>query len=182
MIEGNIEMTQAEQLQNGVGRTLKFLGRAAAMVSITLQSQAKDEPDYQIHIDTATSILLHGTSYTSTAEIDDSQPYGICEFDKKATAIVAAKESFRLERIFYDASNLLHLFFSNGLEIHACTVTEHSEEMWRVFLDWTADIHLIGYPEGIVEEPPLQAQPELDEQKRIILDKLRQKRKQVTAY
>ena len=164
-------MTQAELLQNGVGRTLKFLGRAAAMVSITLQSQAKDEPDYQIHIDTDASILLRGALYTSTAEIDDSQPYGTCEFDKKAAAIMAAKESFRLERISYDASNLLHLFFSNGLEIHACTVTEHNEEMWRVFLDWTADILLIGYPEGIEEDPPTYTQAQLDERKRIFLSK-----------
>ena len=45
-------MTGVELLQNGIGRTLGFLGRAGAMISITLLSRAEDEPEYQIHIDT----------------------------------------------------------------------------------------------------------------------------------
>lgn len=43
------EMTGVELLQNGIGRTLGFLGRAGAMISITLLSRAEDEPEYQIH-------------------------------------------------------------------------------------------------------------------------------------
>ena len=50
-------MTGVELLQNGIGRTLGFLGRAGAMISITLLSRAEDEPEYQIHmIDTPVSI------------------------------------------------------------------------------------------------------------------------------
>ena len=48
-------MTGVELLQNGIGRTLGFLGRAGAMISITLLSRAEDEPEYQIHIDTGVS-------------------------------------------------------------------------------------------------------------------------------
>ena len=40
-------MTGVELLQNGIGRTLGFLGRAGAMISITLLSRAEDEPEYQ---------------------------------------------------------------------------------------------------------------------------------------
>ena len=70
-------MTGVELLQNGIGRTLGFLGRAGAMISITLLSRA----EYQIHIDTGVSILLNGVAYTSSAEINDDMPYGVCEFD-----------------------------------------------------------------------------------------------------
>ena len=42
-------MTGVELLQNGIGRTLGFLGRAGAMISITLLSRAEDEPEYQEH-------------------------------------------------------------------------------------------------------------------------------------
>lgn len=76
-------MTGVELLQNGIGRTLGFLGRAGAMISITLLSRAEDEPEYQIHIDTGVSILLNGVAYTSSAEINDDMPYGVCEFDQK---------------------------------------------------------------------------------------------------
>jgi hypothetical protein len=77
-------MTGVELLQNGIGRTLGFLGRAGAMISITLFSRAEDEPEYQIHIDTGVSILLNGVAYTSSAEINDDMPYGVCEFDQKS--------------------------------------------------------------------------------------------------
>ena len=40
--------------------------------------------------------------------------------------------------------------------------------MWRIFLSWTADIPLIGYPDGIVEELPTLSQRELDERKRLL--------------
>ena len=70
-------MTGVELLQNGIGRTLGFLGRAGAMISITLPSRAEDEPEYQIHIDTGVSILLNGVAYTSSAEINDDMPYGV---------------------------------------------------------------------------------------------------------
>ena len=88
-----------ELLQNGIGRTLGFLGRAGAMISITLLSRAEDEPEYQIHIDTGVSILLNGVAYTSSAEINDDMPYGVCEFDQKAAALLASGDAFRLERL-----------------------------------------------------------------------------------
>ena len=135
-------MTGVELLQNGIGRTLGFLGRAGAMISITLLSRAEDEPEYQIHIDTGVSILLNGVAYTSSAEINDDMPYGVCEFDQKAAALLASG----------DARS------TPGL----------CEEMWRIFLSWTADIHLIGYPDGIVEELPTLSQRELDERKRLL--------------
>ena len=142
-------MTGVELLQNGIGRTLGFLGRAGAMISITLLSRAEDEPEYQIHIDTGVSILLNGVAYTSSAEINDDMPYGVCEFDQKAAALLASGDAFRLE---------LHTRSTPGL----------CEEMWRIFLSWTADIHLIGYPDGIVEELPTLSQRELDERKRLL--------------
>ena len=90
-------MTGVELLQNGIGRTLGFLGRAGAMISITLLSRAEDEPEYQIHIDTGVSILLNGVAYTSSAEINDDMPYGVCEFDQKAAALLASGDAFRLD-------------------------------------------------------------------------------------
>lgn len=161
-------MTGAELLENGMGRTLGFLGRAGAMVSITLLPHAEDEPEYQIHIDSDVSILLNGMVYTSSDEIDDDMPYGACEFDQKAAALLASGAAFQLERLSCDEAHLLHVIFDKGLELHTCSVSEPGEEMWRVFLSWTADIHLIGYPEGIVEEPPTLSQRELDERKRLL--------------
>ena len=156
-------MTGVELLQNGIGRTLGFLGRAGAMISITLLSRAEDEPEYQIHIDTGVSILLNGVAYTSSAEINDDMPYGVCEFDQKAAALLASGDAFRLERLSYDEAYLLHVIFDNGLELHTRSTPGLCEEMWRIFLSWTADIHLIGYPDGIVEELPTLSQRELDE-------------------
>lgn len=161
-------MTGVELLQNGIGRTLGFLGRAGAMISITLLSRAEDEPEYQIHIDTGVSILLNGVAYTSSAEINDDMPYGVCEFDQKAAALLASGDAFRLERLSYDEAYLLHVIFDNGLELHTRSTPGLCEEMWRIFLSWTADIHLIGYPDGIVEELPTLSQRELDERKRLL--------------
>lgn len=161
-------MTGVELLQNGIGRTLGFLGRAGAMISITLLSRAEDEPEYQIHIDTGVSILLNGVAYTSSAEINDDMPYGACEFDQKAAALLASGDAFRLERLSYDEAYLLHVIFDNGLELHTRSTLGLCEEMWRIFLSWTADIHLIGYPDGIVEELPTLSQRELDERKRLL--------------
>ena len=110
-------MTGVELLQNGIGRTLGFLGRAGAMISITLLSRAEDEPEYQIHIDTGVSILLNGVAYTSSAEINDDMPYGVCEFDQKTAALLASGDAFRLERLSYDEAYLLHVIFDNGLEL-----------------------------------------------------------------
>lgn len=75
-------MTGVELLQNGIGRTLGFLGRAGAMISITLLSRAEDEPEYQIHIDTGVSILLNGVAYTSSAEINDDHAVGVSSRSK----------------------------------------------------------------------------------------------------
>ena len=113
------------------------------MISITLLSRAEDEPEYQIHIDTGVSILLNGVAYTSSAEINDDMPYGVCEFDQKTAALLASGDAFRLERLSYDEAYLLHVIFDNGLE-------------------------LIGYPDGIVEELPTLSQRELDERKRLL--------------
>ena len=88
------------------------------MISITLLSRAEDEPEYQIHIDTGVSILLNGVAYTSSAEINDDMPYGVCEFDQKAAALLASGDAFRLERLSYDEAYLLHVIFDNGLELH----------------------------------------------------------------
>ena len=76
--------------------------------------------------------------------------------------------AFRLERLSYDEAYLLHVIFDNGLELHTRSTPGLCEEMWRVFLSWTADIHLIGYPDGIVEELPTLSQRELDERKRLL--------------
>lgn len=161
-------MTQSELLQDGVGRSLKFLGRAGYMVSITLRSQSGDAPDFQIHIDAAASIVFQGMKYTSSDEINEDVAYGTCEFDRKAAEIMASARQFSLEKIFYDDAYCLHLIFSNGLEIHSHAVTERGAEMWRIFLSWTADIHLIGRPEGVEEEPPELSQQELDERKQYL--------------
>ena len=88
------------------------------MISITLLSRAEDEPEYQIHIDTGVSILLNGVAYTSSAEINDDMPYGVCEFDQKTAALLASGDAFRLERLSYDEAYLLHVIFDNGLELH----------------------------------------------------------------
>ena len=122
-------MTGVELLQNGIGRTLGFLGRAGAMISITLLSRAEDEPEYQIHIDTGVSILLNGVAYTSSAEINDDMPYGVCEFDQKAAALLASGDAFRLERLSYDEAYLLHVIFDNGLELHTRSTPGLCEEM-----------------------------------------------------
>ncbi len=161
-------MTQSELLQDGIGRSLKFFGRTGYMVSITLRSQSEDAPDYQIHIDTAASIVFGGGVYTSSAEINDNMAYGTCEFDRKAAEIMASARQFSLEKIFYDDAYCLHLIFSNGLEIHSLAATERGAEMWRIFLSWTADIHLIGRPEGVEEEPSELSQQELDERKQYL--------------
>ena len=129
------------------------------MISITLLSRAEDEPEYQIHIDTGVSILLNGVAYTSSAEINDDMPYGVCEFDQKTAALLASGDAFRLERLSYDEAYLLHVIFDNGLELHTRSTPG---------LCWTADIHLIGYPDGIVEELPTLSQRELDERKRLL--------------
>ena len=76
-------MNQSELLQIGLGRTLTFFGRAGYMVSLSLNSQQAGQPNCEIHIDSPTSIFLHGKVYTTTAEIDDEIPYGLCEYDKK---------------------------------------------------------------------------------------------------
>lgn len=39
-------------------------------------------------------------------------------------------------------------------------------------MSWTADIHLIGYPEGVVEEAPELSQQELDERKRLLYKRM----------
>lgn len=159
-------MTRFELLQNGIGRSLAFLGRAGYMVSITLSSQSEAAPDYQVHIDVATTLVYNGEEYTSSDEIDDDLPYGACEFDKKVAGIMVSAHQFSLEKIFYDDAYCLHLIFSNGLEIHSHAVTEPGTEMWRIFLSWTADIHFIGYPKGVAEEAFELSQQELDERKR----------------
>lgn len=165
-------MTQFELLQNGIGRSLGFLGRAGYMVSVTLLSRTEGAPDYQAQIDTMTSVAFQGTEYTSSCEIDDDAPYGVCEFDKKVAAIMSDKERFSLKRIFYDDAYCLHLLFNNGLEIHSHAVAEQGAELWRIFLSWTADIHLIGYPERVVEEAPELSQQELDERKRLLYKRM----------
>lgn len=60
------------------------------------------------------------------------------------------------------------MIFDNGLELHTRSTPGLCEEMWRIFLSWTEDIHLIGYPDGIVEELPTLSQRELDERKRLL--------------
>ena len=162
-------MTGVELLQNGIGRTLGFLGRAGAMISITLLSRAEDEPEYQIHIDTGVSILLNGVAYTSSAEINDDTAGMACASSIKKRRLCWHPETrFRLERLSYDEAYLLHVIFDNGLELHTRSTPGLCEEMWRIFLSWTADIHLIGYPDGIVEELPTLSQRELDERKRLL--------------
>ena len=113
-------MTGVELLQNGIGRTLGFLGRAGAMISITLLSRAEDEPEYQIHIDTGVSILLNGVAYTSSAEINDDMPYGVCEFDQKAAALLQIDAHLALGQVAQVAHAGLDAIiraeiFSNGL-------------------------------------------------------------------
>ena len=158
-------MTEFELLQNGIGRHLSFLGRAGLMVSITLRAQLDGIPDYQIHLDTNVAIFLNGVEYTSSNEIDDDMPYGACEFDIKAETILLNSCEFCLKKIFYDEMFLLHLLFDNGLEIHTCAVSPKGSEMWRIFLSWTADIHLIGHPEGVIAEQSSFSQKELDARK-----------------
>lgn len=169
-------MTQIELLQNGVGRCLQFLGRAGYMISITLSAKTEHEPDYQVHIDTTVSIVLDGSEYTSSSDIDDDLSYGACVFDKRAAAILSAKGSYRLENIFYDEAHMLHLYFSNGLEIHSIPASWAKGELWRVFLSWTADIHLIAYPDRIIEEPSELSQQELDARRRLWQKRTAQKR------
>lgn len=169
-------MTQAELLQNGIGRCLQFLGRAGWMISITLSAKTEHGSDYQVHIDTSISVVLNGKEYTSSSDIDDSLPYGACTFDKKMATILSATEPYRLRSISYDKAHMLHLYFSNGLEIHSVPASWAQGELWRVFRSWTADIHLIAYQNKIVEEPSELTQQELDARRQFWQKKIAQRK------
>lgn len=157
-------MNQSLLLQNGINRQLLFLGRASLMVSILLSPATSDQPEYAIHIDSPTSIVLSGRVIATTDDIDDG-PVGSCKFDKVTKNILLSKELYKLEAITIDDMHLLHLYFSNGLEIHSHPVEETDAELWRIFLAWKADGELIAYADGTFEENSGVAQQELDEQR-----------------
>ncbi len=159
-------MTEYELLQNGIGRKLKFIGRAGYMLSIALFGRTEYEVDYQIHLDTDASIILNGTIYTSSSEIDDSRPYGACTFDRKSVAILSSRDLYQLRAISYDKNVLLHLYFSNGLEIHTLPSSQESDdELWRIFLSWTAEPSLVAFHSATTMEIPSCSQKELDKKK-----------------
>ena len=145
-------MNQSELLQIGLGRTMTFFGRAGYMVSLSLDSQQAGQPSCEIHIDSPTSIFLHGKVYTTTAEIDDEIPYGLCEYDKKLGLLMDSGRKYILTNISYDQDYLLHLSFSNGLKIRSYSVEAPDAEMWRIFLRHTDDPHMVAYPTGIEME------------------------------
>lgn len=142
-------MDQSELLQIGLGRSLSFFGRAGYMVSLSLDSQQAGQPSCEIHIDSPASILLHGKVYTTTAEIDDEIPYGLCDYDKKLKALMDSGRRYTLQNISYDQDYLLHLSFSNGLKIRSFPVEAPDAEMWRIFLWHTDEPHMVAYPTGI---------------------------------
>lgn len=142
-------MDQSELLQIGLGRSLSFFGRAGYMVSLSLDSRQAGQPSCEIHIDSPASILLHGKVYTTTAEIDDEIPYGLCDYDKKLKALMDSGRRYTLRNISYDQDYLLHLSFSNGLKIRSYPVEAPDAEMWRIFLWHTDEPHMVAYPTGI---------------------------------
>ena len=122
------------------------------MVSLSLDSQQAGQPSCEIHIDSPTSIFLHGKVYSTTAEIDDEIPYGLCEYDKKLGLLMDSGRKYILKKISYDQDYLLHLSFSNGLKIRSYPVEAPDAEMWRIFLRHTDDPHMVAYPTGIEME------------------------------
>ena len=155
-------------LQDGIGRRVTFLGRAAAMVDVSLSEKADDPYEYCIHIDTEADLFYQGEWYTGSCEMDQHMD---APYDRKVKALLEETESIVLTDIYYDETNCLHLLFDNSLEIHSRNTTDEEEEeddfVWIIFYGWKAADCLICYPKGVVLEHTKETQELVDTQKEL---------------
>ena len=163
-------MTETELLHAGLGRKLKFLGRAADMISISLSSTETCPYAFDIHISADGEIWRDGEPLTSTHEIyvpgNKSKQPEVSLFDEKVQALLYG-ETFILQKLYYDMQHNLVAEFSGGLEIHSLfTPCNETDELWRVFFPWKAEPHLIGTKGSVFLEYYDETQDELDLQKK----------------
>lgn len=171
-------MKKQELLQSGIGRKIIFIGRAADMISISLSPTSECPYEFVIHIMTDGEIFLDGKLLTNTEEIFEFVLPSVTKYDNKIAELQNSEKAFYLQKIFYDDRNCIHAEFSDGLEIHSCLSeldAQTDDELWRVFLHWKAEAHLIATGQGVILETCDETQEELD-RKRTILQEAREKR------
>lgn len=149
-------MSIKELFQSGIGRSITFWGRAADMLSLSLSATEQSPYGFVIHIMTISEVYYYNKLLTSTNDMyDDNGVYGAATYDKKISKIWTGKEKYTLQKLFYDDFYCLHAIFDNGLEICSCPNEENfseTDELWRVFLEWSAEIQVVAYPNGIEEQ------------------------------
>ncbi len=152
-----------EILNDGIGRTLAFLGREAGMVDIGLSCKDGNSDDYNVHIDTETDFIYHGKWYTGTSDMDAKRD---SRYDKKVKVLMETDGTIKLTQFYFDTNRCLHLYFDNSLEIHSRLYESEEEDkdryVWLVFYPWVAKDWVICYPDRIEIEPSEESQEYLN--------------------
>lgn len=176
-------MNKQEFLQSGIGRKIIFIGRAADMISISLSPTSECPYVFVIHIMTDGEIFLDGKLLTNTKEIFEFVHPDVTKYDSKIADLQSSEKAFYLQKISYDNQNCLHAEFSDGLELHSCFSeldAQTDDELWRVFLHWKAEAHLIATGQGVMLEECEETQEELDRQRAILHEAREKRRKNAT--
>lgn len=171
-------MKKLELLRSGIGRKIIFIGRAADMISVSLSPTSQCPYEFAIHIMTDGEIFLDGRLLTSTKDISEFVQPNLTKYDCKVSELRNSEKEYYLKEIFYDDRNCLHAEFSDGLEIRSCPNDSNphkGNELWRVFLCWKAEAHLIATGDGVIVEACEETQEELDKM-RAIMQEARKKR------
>lgn len=171
-------MTEQELLQNGIGRKLIFLGRAADMISVSLSSTKDCSSEFAIHILTDCEICFCGRLFARANEVYYVTQSGRTVYDEKVAQLMSSGKDYVLENLSYDSHGCLHVEFSNELMIRTLSersMTDADDELWRVFLVHAATPHLIGTASGVYLEEANCTQQELENNRNALHEVLRRK-------
>ena len=177
------KMTTNQLIQQGIGRRLVFLGRAADMVSMSLSMIEACPYEYDIHISAGCDICKNGVLMTCTDDIyldedieTSSELVFYTLFDKKIKQLMNTGEIFILQELGYDAQHCLYAKFSGALEIRSHPDENNTDdELWRIFYPWKAEPHLIATQKSVHLEQFDFVQETLD-QRKVAWEEKRQKR------
>lgn len=140
-----------DYLNNGIGRKLTFLGRAADMLSITLGRTDEFDDEYAVHIMSDAAIFYRGKRYTGTDEmLFFGQDPVKSLFDEKVSALTK-EQSFVLQEIVCHANRTLSLTFDHELVILSLVEegVGEDEELWRIFHPRSEEAHLVATQSGV---------------------------------
>lgn len=168
-------MEIGELLRVGEGRVVNLIGHEADMTEVGLAGTTDDPWEFAIHICTDVDIYYKGEWFTGSCEMDDSQN---SLFDRKIRGMMEEVPEIRLERVTYDESFQLHVFFDNSLEIHGNRDDEGDVEWWLFYL-WKAEDTLICEGNNIRISRCTKSQEELNQSKKSWEERRRARKQRV---